>query len=57
MEDQHVTNHYHLVQFSSLAVRCPWGDSALKYRFYEGLPAQIKDELSKGNKPWTVSEM
>ena len=40
-----------------MAVCCPWGDSTLKYRFYEGLPAQIKDELSKGNKPWTVLDM
>ena len=40
-----------------MAVHCPWGDSTLKYWFYKGLPPWIKDELSKGNKPWTVLEM
>ena len=54
-DNQCITNY--LVWFSSFAVHCPWGDSALKYRFYEGLPAQIKDELSKGNKPQMLLEM
>ena len=47
----------YMVKFASLAVRCPWGESALKYRFYDRLPAQIKDELSKLNKPQTLEEL
>ena len=46
-----------MVKFSSLAVRCPWGKLALRYRFYDGLPAWIKDELSKLDKPQTLEEL
>ena len=56
MRDNQCVSDY-LVCFSSLAVRCPWGDAALKYRFYRGLPSRIKDKLSKGDKPWTLLEM
>ena len=38
----------YLVQFTALAVWCPWGEAPLKYWFYDGLPSWIKDELSKG---------
>ena len=38
----------YLVQFSALSLRCAWGESPLKFRFYEGLPNWIKDELCKG---------
>jgi hypothetical protein len=44
----------YLVCFSRLALCCSWGEPALRYRFYEGLPPWIKDELSKGKKPWTL---
>jgi Retrotransposon gag protein len=44
----------YLVCFSRLALRCSWGEPALRYRFYEGLPPRIKDELSKSEKPWTL---
>jgi hypothetical protein len=37
-----------------LALHCSWGEPALRYRFYKGLPPQIKDELSKGKKPRTL---
>ena len=47
----------YMVKFASLAVRCPWGDSALKYWFYDRLPARIKDELSKLDKPQTLEEL
>ena len=46
-----------MVKFASLAVRCPWGDLALRYRFYDGLPARIKDKLSKLDKPQTLEEL
>ena len=31
-----------------MSLRCAWGESPLKFHFYEGLPTRIKDELSKG---------
>ena len=34
MKDSQCILEY-LVHFNSLAVRCPWGESALWYRFYE----------------------
>ena len=47
----------YMVKFASLAIRCPWGELALKYRFYDGLPARIKDKLSKLDKPQTLEEL
>ena len=47
----------YMVKFASLAIRCPWGESALRYRFYDGLPARIKDKLSKLDKPQTLEEL
>jgi hypothetical protein len=44
-DNQHVSDY--LVCFSGLALHCSWGKPALRYRFYEGLPPWIKDELSK----------
>ena len=48
MKDSQRISEY-LVCFNSLAVRCPWGESALWYRFYEGLPACLKDEICRGD--------
>ena len=57
MKDTQCISDY-LVHFNSLAVHCPWGDSALRYRFYEGLPTQLKDEICKGDgKPNTLLEL
>jgi len=56
MRDNQRVSDY-LVRFSSLAVRCPWGDAALRFRFYDGLPPRIKDELSKGDKPRSLLVM
>jgi hypothetical protein len=53
MRDNQRVSDY-LVRFSGLALHCSWGEPALRYRFYEGLPPQIKDELSKSKKPWTL---
>jgi hypothetical protein len=39
---------------SDYLVRCSWGEPALRYRFYKGLPPRIKDELSKSEKPRTL---
>jgi Retrotransposon gag protein len=51
-ENQHVSDY--LVHFSGLALHCFWGEPAPRYRFYEGLPPWIKNELSKGRKPQTL---
>jgi Retrotransposon gag protein len=53
MRDNQRVSDY-LVCFSGLALRCSWGEPALRYRFYEGLPSQIKDELSKSKEPQTL---
>jgi Retrotransposon gag protein len=44
----------YLVHFSGLALHCSWREPALRYRFYKCLPSWIKDELSKGKKPWIL---
>jgi Retrotransposon gag protein len=53
MRDNQRVSDY-LVHFSGLALCCSWGEPALRYRFYEGLPPQIKDELSKSEEPRTL---
>jgi Retrotransposon gag protein len=53
MRDNQRISDY-LVCFSGLALHCSWGEPALRYRFYEGLPPRIKDELSKSEKPRTL---
>ena len=48
----------YLIHFNSLAVCCPWGESALWYRFYEELLAHLKDKICKEDrKPNTLSEL
>ena len=57
MKDSQCISDY-LVCFNSLTVHCPWGEPALRYRFYEGLLAQLKDEIYKGDgKPQTLAEL
>ena len=57
MKDSQCISKY-LVHFNSLAVFCPWGKAALRYRFYEGLPARLKDKICKGDgKPNMLSEL
>jgi Retrotransposon gag protein len=51
-DNQRISDH--LVHFSGLALHCSWGELALRYKFYEGLPPWIKDKLSKGEKPRTL---
>jgi len=38
----------YLVRFNSLAVCCSWGKSALRHRFYDGLPSCLKDDVNHG---------
>jgi Retrotransposon gag protein len=51
-DNQHISNY--LVYFSGLALHCSWGELALRYKFYKGLPPRIKDKLSKSKKPRTL---
>ena len=46
-DSQHISEY--LVRFNSLAVRCSWGKSALRHRFYDGLPSHLKDDVSHGD--------
>ena len=47
-----------IVKFNSLQTRLDWGDSALRHRFYLGLPARLKDEICRGDgKPSTLQAM
>jgi len=47
----------YVVEFQRLASQvCGWGDGALCRQFYNGLPARIKDEISRMGKPATLSE-
>ena len=57
MKDSQCISEY-LVCFNSLAVCCPRGESTLRYRFYEGLPARLKDKICRGDgKPNMLSEL
>jgi hypothetical protein len=52
---QHINKY--VVEFQRLASQvCGWGDGALHCQFYNGLPAHIKDEISRMGKPTTLSE-
>ena len=48
MKDSQRISKY-LVRFNSLAVRCSWGEFALRHRFYDGLPSRLKDDVSCGD--------
>ena len=57
MKDSQWISEY-LIRFNSFEVCCPWGEAALRYRFYEHLPAQLKDEICKGDRKLnTLSEL
>jgi Retrotransposon gag protein len=56
MRDGQRINKY-VVEFQRLASQVrEWGDGALRRQFYNGLPARIKDEISRMGKPTTLSE-
>ena len=45
------------VEFTRLTSRVHWGDSALRHRYYVGLPDRIKDVLAQQPKPKTLTEL
>ena len=54
--DQQISEY--LVQFNSLSSQCQWGKPALRHHFYDSLPSQLKDNITKGDgKPQTLSEL
>ncbi len=44
----------YLVRFNTLASRVEWGDAALRFQFYDGLPEQLKDQIALLGKPDTL---
>ena len=57
MKDHHRVNKY-LVEFNRYASQVKgYGEGALRHMFYNGLPDQIKDEVSRVGKPHTLFEL
>jgi hypothetical protein len=52
---QHITKY--LVKFNRLATMTGWDNRALRHQFYRGLPARIKDEVSRVGKPATLPQL
>ena len=50
MAENHRIAKY-ITQFNRLATQVRWGTSALRYQFYRGLPARLKDRISEVGKP------
>ena len=47
----------YLVEFNRLATITGWDNRALRHQFYRGLPARIKDEVSRVGNPITLPEL
>src|SRR5260221_4997740 len=47
----------YLVRFNTLASRVEWGDVVLCFQFYDGLPDQLKDQITLLRKPDTLQEL
>ena len=47
----------YLVEFTRLSTLTGWDNRALRHQFYRGLPARIKDEVSRVGKPDTLPEL
>ena len=54
-DNQRITKY--LVEFNRLAARVQWGNTALRCQFYNRLPPQIKDEISRFGKPDNLQEL
>src|SRR6202040_1223551 len=52
---QHIAKY--LVDFTRLSTITGWDSRALRHQFYQGLPAQIKDEIARIGKPDTLSQL
>ena len=47
----------YLVRFNTLASQVAWGDAALRFQFYDGLPDRLKDRIAVLGKPNTLREL
>src|SRR5260370_18391557 len=47
----------YLVQFNTLAAHVGWGEGALHFQFYDGLPDRLKDKIVILSKPNTLREL
>lgn len=47
----------YITQFSRLATQVRWGTDALRYQFYKGLPARLKDRISEVGKPANIYDL
>ena len=47
----------YLVRFNTLASRIGWGEQALRFQFYDGLPEHLKDRLAMLGKPDSLREL
>ncbi len=47
----------YLVRFNTLVSRVEWGDAALHFQFYDGLPECLKDQITLLGKPETLQEL
>ena len=47
----------YLVRFNTLASRVTWGNSALRFQFYNGLPDRLKDQITILGKPKSLREL
>ena len=54
-DNQRITKY--LVEFNRLAARVHWGNTPLQHQFYNRLPPQIKDEISRFGKPDNLQDL
>lgn len=47
----------YITQFNRLATQVEWGPGALRYQFYKGLPARLKDRISEIGKPKDLNKL
>src|SRR5260221_3072898 len=47
----------YLVRFNTLASRVHWGDAALRFQFYDGLPERLKEKVMILGKPESLRKM
>ena len=53
--DQRIAKY--VVNFNRLATQVLWGENALRYQFYTGLPDRIKDQIANVGKPATLVDL
>lgn len=54
-ENKRVTDY--LTEFNRLATKLAWGDSALRFAFYNGLAPRLKDDITHHGKPDSLRGM